>query len=311
MPQVLITGAGGLVGHALRGLLPGARFAARADADLTDLAAVERLFEETRPEKVVHLAADVGGVKKNAARNADLLASNALINTHVLNVAARRGVSRLVSVLSSCAYAFYPDRPTTESDLHIGLPFAGNLGYGYSKRMLDVQTHLLAEQYGCRFSTITPATIFGPNDDWDLEDGHVLGSLIHKCFLAKRDGKPLEVWGSGRAVRQFVYSRDVARVLVAALDSFDGPGSTIVSDGPGITIGDLARAVARAMDFDGPIVFDASKPEGALVRVIKSEAFERRFPGFMFTRFEDALRETARWFADNAGDCVLSSAGAR
>jgi len=258
---------------------------------------VERLFETHRPKRVLHLAAEEGGVKANAEKNSDFLELNLRINLNVLGAAQKFGVTRLVSILSSCAFHFYTARPSTEHDLHAGLPFDGNLGYGYSKRVLDVQTQLLSRQYGSQFSTLAPVTLYGPHDNCDLDGGHVIGSLIHKCFLAKQENKPFEVWGSGNATRQFLYSFDLAKILLKELDSFDGPETTVIAPNDGIAIRDLAHLIAQAMNFSGPIIFDSTKPEGQLVKVLKSNRFSRRFPDFSFTSLEDGLKATAEWFS--------------
>lgn len=292
--DVLITGAHGLLGSSLRRLLPGATAIGRGDGDLRDRAAVQAIFDRLRPRRVIHLAAEVGGVKRNATCNPELLADNALINTNVLEAAHRFGVQSLISVLSSCAYRFYDDRASHEGDLHEGLPFDGNLGYGYAKRLLEIQTRLLRRS-GRAYGTITPVTMYGADDDWDLEAGHVVAALIHKSFLARARGGAFEVWGSGKAIRQFIYAPDVARVLIEAIE--DPPESLIVAADRGISIGDLARAVAAATDFQGEIVFDSSKPEGAAVRVLESRDFIRRFPRFAFTPLAQGLWETARAFA--------------
>jgi len=295
--EILVTGGGGLLGHAFKKIFPEAVFLTRKDGDLTDLGETKRLFEKFKPKRVLHLAAQVGGVKKNAAKNADLFSENILINTNVLNAARESGVSRLISILSSCVFSFQ-DRPSTEDDLHHGMPFEGNLGYGYAKRMLDVQTRLLADQYGVKFSTITPVTMYGPYDDWDLEGGHVVASLIQKCFLAKQHNKSLEVWGSGKAVRQFVFAPDVARVLLKALDFFKGPDTVIVAADSGMTIADLAKQIAKAVGFKGPIVFNPDMPEGQRVKVIQSRRFTEEFPGFKFTPLEEGLKITTEWFSE-------------
>lgn len=297
--EILVTGSGGLLGYAVKQICPEAVFVTRSDCDLTDTGQVERLFETLKPKRVLHLAAQVGGVKINSIRNADFFETNVRINTNVLSMARQFGVSRLVSLLSGCAFQFYSDRPSTEDDLHVGLPFDGNLGYGYSKRALDIHTRLLWQQYGCEYSSVTPTIMYGPNGNWDLEEGHVVDSLIHKCFLAKQQGKPLEVWGTGTAVRQFVYSFDVARILLQALDFFHGPKTTIVAPDDSITIRDLASLIARAMKFDGPIVFDSTKPEGQLIRIMKSDRFSDLFPNFSFTSLEEALKTTVEWFCAN------------
>jgi GDP-L-fucose synthase len=263
---------------------------------LTDVSQARALFDRLRPKRALHLAARVGGVKSNAAKNADLFALNSQINANVLSVANQYGVQRLVSVLSSCAFALYPERPSNEDDLHVGMPFEGNLGYGCSKRMLDVHTRLLWEQYGCQFSTVAPVTMFGPHDNFDLEDGHVIGALIHKMTIAKETDSPVEVWGSGNAVRQFVYAKDVARVLLAELDSFEGPETTIVAPDEGLPIRTLVEQIARAVRFEGPVKFDRTKPEGVAIKRVVSKRFESRYPGFAFTPMEAGLAETVDWF---------------
>ena len=294
--KILVTGGSGLLGHAVKQVLPEAVFISRLDYDLTDRHAVRRMFELIRPEAVLHLAASVGGVQKNKKHNADLFESNVRIDTNVLTAAKDCGVDRLISVLSSCAYRVNDEGVSTESDLHKEMPFSGSLGYGYAKRMLDIQTQLLHEQYGCRFSTVTPVTMFGPDDNWDLENGHVAGAMIHRCFLAKQRNTSLEVWGSGRAVRQFVYSLDVARILIRCLEIFNGPGTMILAPDAGMAIKDLALQVAAALDFQGAIHFDETKPEGQLRRVMKSVVFSKLFPDFKWTPFQEALASTVSWF---------------
>lgn len=294
--EVLVTGATGLLGHAVRAVRPDAFFVGRGDCDLESLEGVRSLFKSRGPVSVLHLAAEAGGVKMNAEKNAELFERNIRINTNVLSVSRECGVKKLVSVLSGCAFRFYPDRVSTEEDLHKDLPYDGNLGYGYSKRALDVQTKLLWEKGVFNCTSITPVTMYGPYDNWDLDQGHVVGSLVHRCFLAKQGKKALEVWGSGNAVRQFVYAPDVARILIRALDVLNDPQTTIVAPDSGVTIKQLAEKIARAMEFDGPIIFNAGKPEGMAAKVMKSGRFSRTFDGFAFTPLEQGLKETARWF---------------
>jgi GDP-L-fucose synthase len=294
--DILVTGSNGLIGTAVKALCPKAFFVTRQDGDLTDLGAARRLFETCRPKRVIHLAAEVGGVKSNARKNSDLFSSNVQINTNVLTAAHEFGVSRLVSVLSSCSFQMYEDRSSREEDLHLGLPFEGNRGYAYSKRMLDVHTKLLFEQYRKEFSSITPVSVYGPNDNWDLDEGHVVGSLIHKCFLAKEGSQPLEVWGSGKAMRQFVFAQDVARLLLEELEFFRGPETMIVAPDQGISIAETAEYVAQAMDFQGPIVFNDREPEGQVKKVIESKHFSRLFPDFEFTSLKEGLERTTEWF---------------
>jgi GDP-L-fucose synthase len=302
--DLLVTGGPGLLGSAVRELRPDVVFLGSRDCDLVDLAQVRALFDRVMPRRVLHLAARVGGVKSNAAKNADLFTLNAQINTNLLRVAQESGVQRLISVLSSCAFAVHQDRSSTEEDLHVGMPFEGNLGYGYAKRMLDVHTHLLWKQYKCRFSTVTPVTMYGPKDNFNLENGHVIGALIHKMVQAKETRGRVEVWGSGNAVRQFVYVKDVARVLLDELETFDGPDTVIVAPDQGVTIRELANQIARALGFSGQLVFDRGKPEGVTIKRLKSIRFMLRHPGFVFTPLEKGLAETVNWFRANISSAV-------
>jgi GDP-L-fucose synthase len=293
-----VTGGAGLVGNAVRSLRPDAIFVTRRDADLTDMGAVRQLFDRVRPNAVLHLAALVGGVRFNRDHNADMLTTNVQIDANVLTAARDAGVDRLVAVLSSCAFDIPADRPATEADLHVGLPYEGNLGYGLAKRLLDMQCRLITEQDRRRFSTIAPVTMYGPHDNFDLDDAHVVAALIHRCHRAKIDRVPLVVWGTGRGVRQFVFARDVARILVAELDRFDGAGTTIVAPDAGLTIEDLARRIARVMAFDGPIQF-SGELEGQVLKIVDGSKLAERLGDFTFTPLDEGLAITARWFVEH------------
>lgn len=279
-----------MLGRALRRVLPEADFVAREDGDLRHLEQARQIFQEHRPDILIHCAAKVGGVKENAERNADFFTENTLINTNVLTAAAESGVSRIITVLSTCAYQFFDDRHSTEEDLHSGMPYHGNLGYGYSKRALDVHCTLLGEQYGISAVTLTPATMFGPWDNFE-EAGHVVSALIRRCL----EEPELKVWGDGSAVRQFVFVDDVARIIAALLDRKESGNIVAVAD-QGVTIKQLAEAVASACTFSGAIRYDASQPSGVAKKVIASRRFSAILPDFRFTPIDEALRITADWY---------------
>lgn len=293
---LLVTGGTGLLGSAVLALRPDAVGLSQADGDLRDRSHTERLFNDIRPGQVLHLAALVGGIQANAARNGNFFEDNLLINTNVLATARRLRVPRLVTALSSCAFSFYPDRPTTEEDLHHGTPFDGNVGYATAKRMLDLHIRLASRDHGCNWTSLTPVSMYGPHDNFDLHNGHVIGSLIHRCWLAKREKTPLVVWGSGEAVRQFVFVKDVARLLVTALANQTMPETVIVAPDAGITIRVLAQLIAKAMQFNGPIHYDRTKPDGVPVKRLASRSFHSRFKEFQFTALEEGLQETVEWF---------------
>lgn len=307
---LLITGGTGLLGSAIRKIHPDAIFLSRADGDLRDRSVAERLLKEIRPVQIVHLAGLVGGVKVNAANNSRFFEDNALINTAVLSAARFLRIQRLVSLLSSCAFPLFPDRATTEDDLQASLPYDGNAGYGYAKRMLDIHTRLVAKEEGWKWTTLTPVTLYGPRDSFDPEGGHVVGSLIRRCWAAKTTGTPYVVWGSGRAVRQFVFVDDVARIVVDALQRNLDSTTTIIAPDAGITVQTLAETIAAVMGYTGPILFDHNQPEGVLVKRLRSMTFSARFPDCRFTSLRNGLDATVRWFMEHASSGEEVSSGA-
>jgi GDP-L-fucose synthase len=297
-------------------LYPQAVLLGSADGDLRQFDVARRMFQEIRPSRVLHFAGLVGGVKANAAQNSRFFEHNALINTSVLSVARELRIRKLVSVLSSCAFPIFPDRATTEEDLQSALPYDGNAGYGYAKRMLDLHTRMAAKDEGLMWTTLTPVTMYGPHDSFDSEHGHVVGSLIRRCWDAKTTGSPYAVWGRGRAVRQFVFVRDVAQVALNAVERDLEPTTTIIAPDSGITIKSLAEIIADVMGYAGPIIFDQCQPEGVPVKQLRSACFESRFQAFQFTDLRKGLEETVRWFvrhtsASETAGCDTIALGAR
>ena len=293
---LLVTGGSGLLGRAVRRLRPDAVYLSSQDGDLRNRSVAEQLLQSIRPSQILHLAGVVGGVKANAADNSRFFEANILINTAVLSAARRLRVPRLTTMLSSCAFPFYAERSTTESDLQSALPYHGNVGYAHAKRTLDLHIVLAANEAGLAWNSLTPVTMYGPHDSFDLETGHVVGALIRRCHDARRHGTAFTVWGTGRAVRQFIYVDDVARLAVRALEGAWGPETTIVAPDAGVSIRTLAETIAQAMGYEGPILFDRSQPEGVLVKQLQSETFLRRFPAYHFTPLQAGIEATVRWF---------------
>ncbi len=298
--DLLVTGGTGLLGYALHEIQPDAVYLSRKDGDLTDLSEARRLFKKYQPRQVIHLAAKVGGVKMNAEQNADMYAENIQINTNVLRAAQENKAQKLVGLLSSCVFQNECVKPYTSDEVHVGQPFFGHIGYASSKRMMDLQIHLLNKQYGLKYTTITPATLIGPNDNFNLADSHVASALIQKTHTAKQTGSALEVWGSGKAVRQMMFSYDAARILLEVLKKYDEPDTLIAVPDNGVTIKDLAHAVAKGLDFRGPINFDTSKPEGQVIRVMDGGKFKKLFPDFKFTSLDETIRKTYEWFVKHS-----------
>lgn len=305
MKRVLVTGGSGLVGQAIREITCDLTsysfyFASSKDADLTDYGSTKRLFEEQKPEYVIHLAANVGGLFKNMKYKVDMLEKNLSINSNVLRCAHEVGVQRLVACLSTC---IFPDRvtyPIREEQLHDGPPHFSNDAYAYAKRILEVQCKAYREQYGDRFFCIIPTNIYGKYDNFHLEDSHVIPGLIHKCYLAKQAGQPFIVSGSGKPLRQFIYSKDLAILILWALENFKGDNLILgVPESHEISIGDLARYIAKEFDYLDHIQFDTTKPDGQYKKTVSVDILLDLIGSFEYTPISQGISETVAWFIEN------------
>ncbi|KAF6022461.1 TSTA3 [Bugula neritina] len=236
---VLVTGGSGLVGKAIEHVVATGEcaedekwvFVTSKEADLTDAAAVKKLFSKVKPTHVIHLAAMVGGLFKNMKYNLDFLRKNLAINDNVLQASFESGVVKLVSCLSTCIFPDKTTYPIDETMIHNGPPHNSNFGYSYAKRLIDVQNRAYAEQHGCKYTAVIPTNVFGPHDNFSIEDGHVLPALMHKIYLAKNEGKEFTVWGTGSPRRQFIYSLDLARLFIWTLREYDEIDPIILSVG--------------------------------------------------------------------------------
>ena len=294
--MIVITGGHGLVGSAIKTVVrdnPDYMFLDRRFVDLRDRNRVSEVLGKLNPDVVVHLAAKVGGLYSNSDYKLHYYVDNVHINTNVLEVCKNMGVPRVLSCLSTC---IFPDRHQeclTESVLHDGPPHPSNEGYAYAKRMLDVHSRLAG------YNTFCPTNVFGPNDNFDLQSAHVIPALIHKCFLAKQSGKPFVVKGSGNARRQFLYSLDLARFILWAIQHHHDPETIIVSPAEEYTIREVVDIIVKEMGFKGDVVYDTSYPDGQIRKTCDTTKFRTALPDFQFTSFENALRYTVMWFLEN------------
>jgi len=296
--KVLLTGAGGLVGSTILAQL---RLQGRSDLDLRSENSVRNYFKKHRPDSVIHTAAKVGGLGANMDYMSDFYSDNVLINTNVLNACRSYNVRKVISFLSTCIFPDETTYPLTEGMLHDGPPHSSNFGYAYAKRMLDIHSRSINSQYGLNYSCVIPTNIYGPGDNFSLDKGHVIPSLIHKCFLAKRDETDFVVWGSGKPLREFIYSHDVGRLIKLLLDmSFE---SVILSTSEEVSIGRVAEIIANAMEFKGDIVYDTSKSDGQFRKPTCNKKLKSLVTDFKFTSLEDGIRETVKWFTFNYQTC--------
>jgi GDP-L-fucose synthase len=300
MEKILVTGADGLIGYSFKQMKdPRLCFAGRKDADLTNLEETRKLFENVKPTKVIHLAAAVGGIGSNSIHSGEYFRNNILINTNVLECARLEKVTKLVSFMSTCVFPDKTTYPLVESNLHQGPPHPSNFGYAYAKRMLEVQSSAYRKEWGCDFIVLIPANAYGPNDNWSLTDGHVIPSLIHKCFLAKKDKTDFPIWGSGSPLREFIYSHDIAKLALWALDNYSDDQPLILSSGIETSIKSVVLKIAELMDFQGNVVFDATKPDGQFRKPSDVSKLKKHLGQYDFASIETGLKSTIHWFLEN------------
>ena len=310
---VMVTGGTGLVGKAIEEFVsadPASKgetwiFLSSRDADLRDKAATEAVFARHRPTHVIHLAALVGGLFSNMAKKVEFYRENVLINDNVME-GCRVHNARLVSCLSTCIFPDKTTYPIDETMVHNGPPHSSNEGYAYAKRMIDVINRCYNSQFGCQFTSVIPTNIFGPHDNFSIEDGHVLPGLMHKCLLAKQkmaagqDGD-FVIWGSGTPLRQFIYSEDLGALLVWAMRHYDSCDPIILSvpESAEVSIKDAAMAVVKGMEYTGPVTFDTSKSDGQHKKTACNDKLMSLHPTFEFTPFAEAVAKTCKWFEGN------------
>ncbi|KAG8964098.1 hypothetical protein FRC03_002230 [Tulasnella sp. 419] len=321
---VLVTGGSGLVGEAIKYVIEtepvGSKFGKRegetwifarsSDGDLKDPKATQELFEKYKPTHVIHLAALVGGLFKNMKYKLTFLRDNMLMNTNILEVShnpdpapnsQRPKVEKVISCLSTCVFPDKVEYPLDENKVHLGPPHESNFGYAHAKRMVDVYNHAYKEEFGCNFTSAIPTNVFGPHDNFDLEDSHVIPGLIHKCYLAKKNNTPFIVAGTGKPLRQFIYSRDLAKLFIWMLREYDDVEPLILSVGESeeVSIKIVADAIVKAVGYSGDYQFDTSKADGQFRKPASNTRLLKLIGGFEFTPFEKALDETVAWFLQN------------
>ena len=210
-------------------------------------------------------------------------------------------VKKLVSMLSTCIFPDKTSYPIDETMLHDGPPHPSNEGYALAKRLIDTMSRAYAEQYGCNFTSIIPTNIFGPNDNFSIENGHVIPGLIHKCYIAKKDDTPFTIWGSGTPLRQFIYSLDLAELSVWVMREYHSPDPITLSvdESHEVSIKDVALSVAKAMKFDGEVIFDTSKADGQFKKTACNKKLRRFRPDYKFTTMDEGIQKAVDWFVAN------------
>lgn len=295
--KILVTGGSGMIGSALREELPYAIYVSSREYDLTDIEQCESMFEKHKPKYVFHLAARVGGVKANYDYLADFYDDNILINTNVLKCASKFNVQKLLSMLSTCVYPANTNYPLVEKNIHCGEPHWTNFAYAYAKRMLDVQSRSYRKQYGCNFITAVPNNMYGINDNFHLEDSHVIPAMIRKIHEAKLSNSNVNLWGDGTPIREFTYSRDIAKIIIFLMENYNGPDPINIGNTKSISILDLALTLKKIIGLKSDIIWDTTKLSGQHKKPSSNKKLlETGFDIETYTPIKEGLSETYEWF---------------
>jgi len=309
--KVLVTGGTGLVGNALKSIKKDYSnnyefiFLSSRDCDLTDLQKTKLYFQNEKPDYVIHLAACVGGLFKNMNYKVDMLEKNLLINYNVLKCSHEMKIKKVVSCLSTCIFPDKTTYPINESMLHDGPPHTSNDAYAYAKRMLEIHSKAYQEQYGDNFVCVIPTNIYGPYDNYSLEDGHVIPALIHRCYLNKHNNEKFMVRGTGKPLRQFIYSEDLARLMMWILEKYEDKESIILSVGEKdeVSISDVARNIAKAYDYEHMIEFDSSYSDGQFRKTADNNKLMNLYGDYKFISIENGIKRSVKWFIENYEKC--------
>jgi len=292
--MILVTGGTSTIGKHLKEFYPDAKYISSSMVDLTRQDEVEKMFKDIKPTIVIHLAATVGGIQDNINYPDRYLEENVLMNTLVTRQAAKTGVKKFIGILSTC---IYPDKlsdnqyPMTEDMLHLGPPTPTNFGYGYSKRLLGVQIDTYKRKYNLQYSYITPCNLYSEHDNFH-NDGkaHFVTALLQKIKTAvDTNSTELNLFGTGNPLRQFIHSRDVARVINRCITS-DLYENFNIADSECLSIKELAESALRALDINLDLKFDISKPDGQYRKDVSNKKLLEYFPDFEFTSFDDGIR---------------------
>ena len=302
--KILVTGGNGLVGNAIKkAALKNPQFdfvfIGREDYDLTKENEVESLFLKHKPNYVIHTAAKVGGIGGNMIGHADYFYQNILINSFFIHYAWKHNVEKLLAFSSVCVFP-NDSQILKEENMHNGPPFSGNFAYAYAKRMVDVQIRAYKEQHNIKnYCSIIPSNIIGTHDFYNLQHGHVLPSLMHKIYLAKKNNSDLEVWGDGKSLREFIFADDLAVALVDLLKKDNIPERLTIAGNKQNSIKEIVDMLVKASGFNGQVIFNGAKPNGQRNRQSDLSLFNALFPNFNFTNTEDAIRISYNWFEKN------------
>lgn len=305
--RIVVTGGAGFLGRHLmdrfktRGVSDGQILIPLIeDFDLTKEADVVRMYDEMKPDIVIHLAAEVGGIGANRENPGRFFYANMAMGLHLIEQARLHHLQKFVQIGTICAYPKFTPVPFKEADLWNGYPEETNAPYGVAKKALLVMLQGYRQQYGLNGIFLLPVNLYGPGDNFDPGSSHVIPALIKKCVDAIDAGRDsIECWGSGRVSREFIYAADAAEGILLATEKYDGAEPVNIGAGFEITIKDLVEKIAYLTGFQGDIRWDSSKPDGQPRRCLDISRAKAYFGFEAKMDFDAGLQTTIDWYRDN------------
>ena len=302
--KILVTGGSGMVGKCLQDICKDSKetffFLSSKDCDLTQLDQVDKKFKEILPDYVIHLAANVGGLFKNLRERTSMFRDNVRMNENVLEISNKYNVNKGIFCLSSCIFPYKPLKyPMDESMVHESEPHSSNEGYAYSKRMMEIQCRNYNKQFGREYICLIPVNLYGPYDNFNLEDSHVIPGLIHRFYINN-----FKMYGSGEPLRQFIYSYDFAKIILKFLFEYKGSKKSIICCNDEISIKKLTELICELNNCNiNNITMDLSKSDGCIRKTVDGGLFKKIYPDFKYTTLNDGIKYTIEWFKNNYETC--------
>ena len=303
--RITVTGGKGFLGtHLVRKLkeqgYQNISIADLPEYNLVDIHQIQRLYEEQKPDIVIHLAAKVGGIGYNQENPASLFYDNTMMGIQLIHEGHLQKIEKFVALGTICAYPKFTPVPFKEDDIWNGYPEETNAPYGLAKKMMLVQSQAYRQQYGFNSIFLLPVNLYGPGDNFDPRSSHVIPALIKKCVDAKRQGdQEIVVWGTGKATREFFYVEDAAEAIIMAMEKYDESEPVNIGAGFEISIRDLVALIVELSQFKGKVTWDESKPDGQPRRMLDTSRARQAFGFEAKTDFRKGLTKTIDWYCKN------------
>jgi GDP-L-fucose synthase len=299
MNKILVTGGSGLLGSALKkdlGLEH--KYLSSKDLNLLNIEETDILLSDNSKEfdTIIHCAAKVGGVQANMNDNLGFFEQNYLMNKNIIETAYKYKYKNFVSILSTCIFPDNIEYPLTSDKIDQGNPHSSNFGYSYAKRTLGYLTKTFGAVLESNWISIVPTNIYGPNDNFHLEDSHLIPALIRKGYEASLNGNDFEVWGDGTPLRQFIFSEDLSKVIIWAIENWKSDKPFMAINEQEYSIREIVEIISRRFNIPAEkIKYNTNKPSGQFRKPAKTDILK----SFEFTPLEEGINKTIDWFIDN------------